>query len=84
MDRCDVEEQLAQDSDTVFPRFNLAFVLGASQAELQRQGGSGVKAGVVDSVGDGEVFETSLRLTAQLSCWFAAEARSHQTVTTKR
>jgi len=75
---------LAQDSDTVFTRFNLAFVFGASKAELQRQGGSSVQAGVVDSFGDGEVFETSLRLTAQLSCWFAAEARSHQTVTTKR
>ena len=75
MDRCDVEKQLAQDSDAVFSRFNLAFVLGASQAELQRQGGSRVKAGVVDSVGDGEVFESSLRLMAQFCAVGAALAR---------
>ena len=59
---CDVEKQLAQDSDSVFTCFHLAFVFGASEAELQRQGSSGVKAGVVDSFGDGEVTETSICL----------------------
>ena len=59
---CDVEKQLAQDSNAVFPRFNLAFGLGASQTELQRQGGSSIQAGVVDSFGDGEVSEASICL----------------------
>ena len=62
---CDVEKQLAQDSDAVFPRFNLAFVLGANKTELEWQGGSSIQAGVVDSLGDGEVSETSICLTTQ-------------------
>ena len=56
---------MAQDSDPVFPRFNLAFVLGASKTELEWQDGSSNQTGVVDSLGDGEVSETSIRLTTR-------------------
>ena len=49
----------------MFPRFNLAFVLGASKTELEWQGGSSIQAGLVDSLGDGEVSETIIRLTTQ-------------------
>lgn len=56
---------MAQDSDPVFPRFNLAFVLGASKTELEWQDGSSNQTGVVDSLGDGEVSETIIRLTTQ-------------------
>lgn len=56
---------MAQDSDPVFPRFNLALVLGASKTELEWQECSSIKTGVVDSLGDGEVSETSIRLTTR-------------------
>ena len=49
----------------MFPRFNLAFVLGASKTELEWQDGSSNQTGVVDSLGDGEVSETIIRLTTQ-------------------